>query len=862
MTVQTLVDQLLNLPEADRHAFLQQHPGVEGFSQEYFLRVAGSLGQDESVARALARDWELLADYGDEPSFAFRTKAIYERLQQDWAASAVSFQTAGKMATTAADRLAFQIGAIDSLARANRTDEARLMGEIIAQGLRDLGENALAGRAELNLGNACTWAERHAEAQEHYRRATTDLKGSPFLAELAAAQLGLSTVALFVDRPSVCKELAEASVAALMELGLEAYADHARVNEAQALMLCGQADQALRQLLSLRAKVEETSLEFARITQFMGDAYLRLQMFAMAERTYATALELPGLQGESLNLANAALGQAEAALAQGRLEAGQKGLLEALKHYRAAGNQFWIGYTSALSKGVLGDTSEAFQLAGSFRISGQRFWLARILGLLAEAQPDEGLISEWEQLITENGFMDQAWKPWAIRRKAGLGNPVENARKMIAAIVEHRAGLSSVVARLHLLEGHMEAVQLAMQERLQEDTDEARAEVIKWVAQLRSATLLDEIVLSARGKLAPKDVAELDRLRQDIQDESRRELPTDPLRRARYRPSSALTSFVSHLMLNEPAESTQEPALSSPPIMVQLPNEIVWLEADRVLRTGLSEATLRRRLHQIQLELFMPLVGLPTKTVRLEQALQQLRTDLRLSELETESEALRILPEGLGYQVPWPLLTDKEVIMALRPQPARPHDVHLASSARVAIWAHEREELPAIRAEVEMLQAIYPNAVVCRTIAEIRNSTKEGPFDLIHLAAHGHFHEENPMFSSVELGDGPLLACDIARMGLRAKLVVLSSCSSAGLGEATSAEPQGLARAFLACGAEAVVGTLWPLPDEIGLVAARSLHESLKSTPLVHALATARRTIKESSPHASAWGSLIIIQSL
>lgn len=91
-----------------------------------------------------------------------------------------------------------------------------------------------------------------------------------------------------------------------------------------------------------------------------------------------------------------------------------------------------------------------------------------------------------------------------------------------------------------------------------------------------------------------------------------------------------------------------------------------------------------------------------------------------------------------------------------------------------------------------------------------------------HLATHGVYDESMPEFSglvfSLVARDGSsrfgfLKAHDIARMDVRAELVVLSACDSAA-GEIVNGEGvMGLSYSFLHAGAKQVISTLWSIDD-------------------------------------------------
>ncbi len=73
--------------------------------------------------------------------------------------------------------------------------------------------------------------------------------------------------------------------------------------------------------------------------------------------------------------------------------------------------------------------------------------------------------------------------------------------------------------------------------------------------------------------------------------------------------------------------------------------------------------------------------------------------------------------------------------------------------------------------------------------------------DLIHISTHGNFRKDNPMFSSIRLGDGPLNLYDLYQMQLDAALITLSGCSTGMNVIAPGDELLGLQRGLLYAGA-------------------------------------------------------------
>ncbi len=82
-----------------------------------------------------------------------------------------------------------------------------------------------------------------------------------------------------------------------------------------------------------------------------------------------------------------------------------------------------------------------------------------------------------------------------------------------------------------------------------------------------------------------------------------------------------------------------------------------------------------------------------------------------------------------------------------------------------------------------------------------------------HIASHATFRVDNPMFSSLRLGDGDLNVYDIERLHIPPEKVVLSACDS-GYSDARSGEElAGLTSALLSMGTRSVVASIGLVPD-------------------------------------------------
>ncbi|MFW6070110.1 MAG: CHAT domain-containing protein [bacterium] len=84
---------------------------------------------------------------------------------------------------------------------------------------------------------------------------------------------------------------------------------------------------------------------------------------------------------------------------------------------------------------------------------------------------------------------------------------------------------------------------------------------------------------------------------------------------------------------------------------------------------------------------------------------------------------------------------------------------------------------------------------------------------LLHLATHGDFRPDNPLFSGLSLDDGWMTTLDIFNLRLQASLVTLSACQTGRNVVAGGDELLGLMRAFLSAGAASLLLTFWAVED-------------------------------------------------
>ena len=205
-----------------------------------------------------------------------------------------------------------------------------------------------------------------------------------------------------------------------------------------------------------------------------------------------------------------------------------------------------------------------------------------------------------------------------------------------------------------------------------------------------------------------------------------------------------------------------------------------------------------------------------------------------------------VVPPGRLRAVPWTLMPS-----------LRDRVVTVAPSA--STWLRARRKRPPARrrvalvvgpglvtggAEVVQLLPRYPRAVLLgqgSATAERVLSALDGAW-LAHIAAHGTFRADNPLFSSIQLDDGPLTVHDFERLGRAPHWLILSSCDSGVAAAVGADELLGLASSLVPLGAVGIVASVVPVNDPAAVPLMLALHDALqRGATLPGALLAARK---------------------
>ena len=131
---------------------------------------------------------------------------------------------------------------------------------------------------------------------------------------------------------------------------------------------------------------------------------------------------------------------------------------------------------------------------------------------------------------------------------------------------------------------------------------------------------------------------------------------------------------------------------------------------------------------------------------------------------------------------------------------------------------------------------------------------------ILHLATHGIFRKDNPMFSALQLADSRLSRLDLNRMVLNLDLLTLSACNSGSAVAVAGDELLGLVRGFLLAGVRSLLVTLWEIDDSSTLDFMRSFYRQVSSgETLSGSVRKATLEVRRKYPHPYYWAPFLLV---
>ena len=193
--------------------------------------------------------------------------------------------------------------------------------------------------------------------------------------------------------------------------------------------------------------------------------------------------------------------------------------------------------------------------------------------------------------------------------------------------------------------------------------------------------------------------------------------------------------------------------------------------------------------------------------------------------------AVVVVPTAPLHGVPWsalPTLADRPVAVASSATLwARAEAAATDPCGGVLLVAGP--DLPGAPLEVAELAPLHRDASVLAGAGATSGALSAAlpAASLLHVAAHGRFRADNPLFSSLLLADGPLTANDLERLQPLPPHVVLAACEVGQAEVRAGDELLGLASVLFPAGVRTLVASLALAPDAATHVLMAAYHRAV-----------------------------------
>ncbi len=701
------------------------------------------------------------------------------------------------------------------------------------------------------LGNILSLQYKAREAEAYYQQALIYAAHSGLTVTQAEIECNLGSLALALGRYDQALDYLERSRRRYAVLAMPHESAIAEQEMAEAYLELNLAPEALAiytriipvfKTLGLRA-------EQARALLYMGRAHGLRQQMVQAHACLAEAEILYMIEGNSVGAAMTQVAQSQLYFTEQNFSAAAAIAQQAEAPLAAAGVWGWLLWARWLQ----GETARAEGRLHAARLlieatlhdarkqqlpqMIQRCYTA--LGLLALRRGD---------LTSAEGFLQQA-----VHLIEQMRAPLPAEEFRMAFVTDKQTPYTELV-RLCLVDG----------------TPARIAQAFLYVEQARSRVLVDMLAGALPSQVTPRDafeaelLARLETLRTDLnwvysqinhpggETTARSALAIGDLYAAARARESAILEITRQVQQHRQGQFPNndgwekldlrqlQQALGEETVLVEyfsldsdLLAFVVTADGINVVHLPEPEHKVTAVLRHLQFQLSALRYGAPQLRAHVPLLTARTRThlctlyDLLLRPLEQWLGARRLLvaPYRALHYVPFSALYDGDAYVIERREvctipsasilhhclalPRRP----LQRAVLLGVADHVA---PRVRDEIAALTPLFPEAVTLlddeATQAALFAQARAA--NVLHLACHGRFRSDNPLFSSLQLGDGWLTVRDAYTLQLHCDLVTLSACETGVSQIAPGDELIGLARGFFAAGAPTLLVSLWTVDDE------------------------------------------------
>lgn len=780
--------------------------------------------------------------------------------------------------------------------RRGRYPEAEALYRAARERFAALGDLKLLTLAENGLANVISERYLFREAQALYATALARAQAAGLAVQQAMLEGNLGALALdqglydraldFLERSRrgyAALDMPHESAIAELEMA-EAYLELNLAPEAAALYARLSPRFAA---LEMRAEQALALLNHGRAALLLGEAHRAAALLTQAHALYVE-------EANALGAANVRRVEALAAYAQGDFQRAAALAAEAEPALAEAGA---LG-RALLARWLRGEAARARGQSAEAR--------AYLAAALAEAER-ERIPQVAQRCHTSLGLL-----------AAGEGRAADAEaafRRAIAIIEDLRAPLPAEDFRAAFVADKLTPYAEMVRLCLAAGSRERLAEALDYVERARSRALADQLAGGLQARPEPRDPFEaelltrLDRLRQELnwfysqinrppEDGGARRLAhMNDLHSAAREREAELLEIERQLRLKAPAENGLsgwapfdlahlQRVLGEDAALVEyfsLDGELLAfvVTPDSIeLARGLGAETeveaalaaFRFQIDALRFGAARMRAHLPQLAERARAHLAELYTQL-LAPLEARlgRRQLVVVPHRALHYVPFHALYDGRAYVIERravsyaPSAAvlrRCFDRPLRPLERAVLLGAPDAQTPHVRAEIHALAALFPQPDTLldeqATLAALRERAPAA--DVLHLACHGQFRPDNPLFSSLRLADGWLTVREAYALDLGGALVTLSACETGVSAVAPGDELISLARGFFVAGAPTLLVSQWPVDDAATAELMSGFYRRLRAglRPAA-ALRHAQLDLLRRQPHPYFWSPFVLL---
>jgi CHAT domain-containing protein/Tfp pilus assembly protein PilF len=413
-------------------------------------------------------------------------------------------------------------------------------------------------------------------------------------------------------------------------------------------------------------------------------------------------------------------------------------------------------------------------------------------------------------------------------------------------------------------------------EKLIHARDEFEANLLNQIGELREELnyLSKEINRSVNGNGQHRRVA----LEQEVRERENKVL--EIVRQLHHRSESAASAARAfNIQQFQEQLSDREALIEYSALGDELLAFVVRRDRVNVVRNLASVAEIGERLDALRFQIDSLRFGAPSMRRHLSALTEKVNVYLRrlhdqlMRPLDgiVEERRLVIVPHGSLHYLPFHALHDGKQYLIER------CEISYAPSAatfqqclqrspgdlrRALLMGVSDEQAPRILDEIRTLSELFPEVTSLVEEAATADALRKNAagIDLLHLACHGQFRSDNPLFSALKLADGWFTVRDAYGLKLDDALVTLSACETGANIVAPGEELIGLARGFFSAGARSVLLSLWMVDDETtDQMMVDFYRETMRGSSLSASLRAAQLKMLKERPHPFFWSPFVLV---